>query len=93
MKIYRRWQQNPVESSLLPQKRGPQVQLRRLDLEIEEKIVSCVNIGNNRYEIRAILKSSYFIVVGTTTIYNICKKHGLNKLTCAAKQERRSVGK
>ena len=91
MKIYRRWQQNPVESSLLPQKRGPQFQFRRLDLEIEEKIVSLRKLGNNRYEIREILKSSYSIVVGATTIYNIFKKHGLNKLTCVAKQEHRKI--
>ena len=75
----------------MPQKRGPKFKLRRLDLEIEEKIVSLRKLGNNRYEIREILKSNYSIVFGATTIYNIFKKHGLNKLTYVAKQERRKI--
>ena len=31
-------------------------------------------LANNRYEIREILKSSYSIIVGATTIYNIFKE-------------------
>ena len=40
MKIYHRYKQNPVEQSLIPQKRGPKFRKRRFDLKIEEKIVS-----------------------------------------------------
>ena len=38
MKIYHRYKANPSEYSLLPQKRGPKFQMRRTDLEIENKI-------------------------------------------------------
>jgi hypothetical protein len=40
MKIYHRYKQKPEEQSLIPQKRGPKFKTRRLDLEIEDKIVS-----------------------------------------------------
>ena len=91
MKIYHRYKQNPVEQSLIPQKRGPKFRVRRFDLDIEEKVVSLRKIGNNRYEIREILKSSYLRVPCATTIYNICKRHGLNKLGFKEKEERRKI--
>ena len=91
IKIYHRYKQNPVEQSLIPQKRGPKFRVRRFDLDIEEKIVSLRKLGNNRYEIREILKSSYLRVPCATTIYNVCKKHGLNKLGFNEKEERRKI--
>lgn len=90
MKIYHRFKANPCEYSLLPQKRGPKFQTRRTDLEIENLIKELRMKGNNRYEIRNILiNSGIKLAPSPTTIYNICKKYGLNKLKKTEKQERR----
>jgi len=91
MKIYHRYKLNPVEQSLIPQKRGPKFRERRFDLEIEDKIVFLRKKGNNRYEIRDILKSSHIQVPCATTIYNICKRHGINRLGHKEKRERRKI--
>jgi hypothetical protein len=91
MKIYHRYKQNPVEQSLIPQKRGPKFTTRRFDLDIEEKVVSLRKLGNNRYEIRNILREKYLVAPCATTIYNICKKYGLNKLGQKEKQEKRKI--
>ena len=48
MKLYHRYRQNPIELSLLPQKRGPKFMTRRFDLEIENEILSLRRLGNNR---------------------------------------------
>jgi transposase InsO family protein len=65
--------------------------VKRFDLSIEEEIVSLRKKGNNRYEIREILKSKHLRFPSATTIYNICKKWGLNKLNHNEKQERRKI--
>lgn len=92
MKIYNRYKQNPSIYSLLPQKRGPKFQKRRTDLNIENLIVELRKQGNNRYEIKEILNKKYLEVAPCyTTIYNICKRHGLNKLRKSEKQERRKI--
>lgn len=91
MKIYHRYKANPCEYSLLPQKRGPKFQTRRTDIKIENLITELRKKGNNRYEIRNILRNSGIkLAPSPSTIYNICKRHNLNKLTKSAKQERRS---
>lgn len=92
MKIYHRYKQNPCEYSLLPQKRGPKFQKRRTDLKVENLIIELRKQGNNRYEIKEILsKQELNIAPSPTTIYNICRKHGLNKLRKTEKQERRKI--
>jgi len=91
MKIYHRYKQSPVDMSLLPHKRGPKFKTRRFDLSIEEKVVSLRKLGNNRYEIREILRGENVLVPCATTIYNICKRYGLNKLTKMEKQEKRKI--
>jgi len=60
-------------------------------LEIEEKIVSSQKSGNNRYEIREILRKEYVLFPRATTIYNIFKKYELNKLGRIEKQEKRKI--
>lgn len=90
MKIYHRYKANPCEYSLLPQKRGPKYQVRRTDLKIENMITELRKKGNNRYEIRNILiNSGIKLAPSPTTIYNICRKHNLNKLGKSEKQEKR----
>ena len=91
MKIYNRYNQNPEEQSLIPQKRGPKFKKKRFDLQIEEEIVSLRKRGINRYEIREILKSKHLHFPCATTIYNIYKKYGLNKLGQKEKQEKRKI--
>ena len=90
MKILHRYEQNPSIESLIPQKRGPKYQTRRVDLSIERLIIVLRKKGNNRYEIKEILKRKNIpIAPSYTTIYNICKKYGLNKLKKENKQEKR----
>lgn len=91
MKIYHRYKQHPEAISLIPRKRGPRFKTRRIDLEMEEQIIAHRRLGNNRYEIREILKQNSNFVPCATTIYNICKRHGLNKLHKREKQERRKI--
>jgi transposase InsO family protein len=90
MKVYHRYKANPVESSLVPQKRGPKYKTRRTDVSIEEKVLKHRESGNNRYEIAQLLKFES-IVLSPSTVYNICKRHGLNKLKQKQKQERRKI--
>jgi transposase InsO family protein len=88
MKIYHRYKQNPCIEALLPQKRGPKFSTRRIDLTTEQKVVELRNLGNNRYEISKMLNP---IAISPSTVYNICKKHGLNRLKRPQKQERRKI--
>lgn len=92
MRIYHRYKQNPCEYNLLPQKRGPKFQKRRTDLNVEKLIIELRKQGNSRYEIKEILKQKdYLVAPSPTTIYNICRKHGLNKLRKSEKTERRKI--
>lgn len=91
MKIYHRYQQNGTISSLIPQKRGPKYQTRRTDVRVEQEIIRLRRLGNNRYEIRNILLSKNMLAPSASTIYNLCRKHGLNKLKQPQKQERRKI--
>lgn len=92
MKIYHRFKQNPCQTSLLPQKRGPKFQSRRTDLNTENRIVELRLLGNNKYEIKNILQNeAKTLVPSPTTIYNIFKKHGLNKLNPPQKEEKRKI--
>lgn len=92
MKIYHRYKSNPCPESLLPQKRGPKYQKRRTDLEIEKMIIELRKQGNNRYSIRTMLKKQFFgLAPCETTIYNICRRNNLNRLTKSEKKEKRKI--
>lgn len=91
MKIYHRYKANPCKYSLVPQKRGPKYQKRRTDIAIENLVKQLRQKGNNRYEIRNILLNSGIkLAPSPSTIYNICKRHKLNRLSKVQKSERRS---
>ena len=90
MKIYHRYEANPVESSLIPQKRGPKYKTKRTDLSTEEKVKEYRELGNNRYEIVQMLKEKD-IKISPSTVYNICKRYGLNKLSQPQIRERRKI--
>jgi transposase InsO family protein len=91
MKIYHRYQQQPCPDSLVPRRRGPKYHVRRVDLQTEERVISLRQQGNNRYEIRDMLRQNAIFSPGPTTIYNIGRRHGLNKLKPVQKQERRKI--
>lgn len=92
MKIYHRYQANPCPESLLPQKRGPKYQTRRTDIEVEKMIIELRQLGNNRYNIKQILKKKYAnLAPSETTIYNICKRNNLNRLRKTEKEEKRRI--
>jgi hypothetical protein len=94
-------------SSVLPQKRGPKYTTRRIDLKTEERIIELRKLGNNRYEIYNILKSdinnnidndingnnniTINKIPSPTTIYNVFKRHNLNRLNKEEKQEKRKI--
>ena len=90
MKVYHRYKANPVESMLVPQKRGPKYKTRRTDLSIEKKVLHFRDFGNNRYEIVQLLKSEK-IEISPSTVYNICKRYGVNKLKQEQKDEKRRI--
>lgn len=79
-------------SSLLPQKRGPRFKTRRTPSEIEELVLTERKKGCNKYEINLSLK---LILKAETpspsTIYNICKRHGKNKMNVKMKEEKRRI--
>jgi len=90
MRIYHRYQANPVPASLVPQRRGPKYKTRRTDLAIENIVIELRKLGNNRYEIVEILQTKN-ILISASTVYNICRRYGLNKLSTQAKQERKQI--
>lgn len=92
MKIYHRYNANPCPEALLPQKRGPKFQKRRTDIKIEREIIELRKLGNNRFEIKQILKKKHSILAPSeTTIYNICKRNNLNRLKKREKEEKRRI--
>lgn len=91
MKIYNRYKQNPKPESLIPQKRGPKYKTIRTDLRIEEKVEELRKLGNNRYEIALMLATKENVKISPSTVYNICKRRGLNVLTESQREERRKI--
>jgi hypothetical protein len=81
MKIYHRYKANPCEDSLIPQKRGPKFKTRRIDINVENEIIALRKKGNDIYSIRkSLIDSKFNIVPCPATIYNICKRHNLDKI-------------
>ncbi|MDR0968060.1 MAG: integrase core domain-containing protein [Holosporaceae bacterium] len=60
-------------------------------MSIEAEIIRLRELGNNRYEIKEILRSKDLLAPSATTIYNICRRHGLNRLNQSQKQEKRKI--
>jgi hypothetical protein len=67
MKIYRRHRQDPSPGSPVPQRRGPKYRTRRAGLQTEERTVNLRRQGNNRCEIRDILRENAISVPGPTS--------------------------
>jgi transposase InsO family protein len=80
-KYYNRYLQNPIDASLVPQKRGPRWKRLRTPPAIEAKIVEQRQLGLNRYEIHSYLRETIDAPPSLSTIYRLVRRHGLNRLT------------
>ena len=92
LKYYNRYKQSGNKNDLLPQKRGPKWKSRRFIPFIENKVIALREKGNNRYEIVSILKPELKqFTPSPSGVYNILKRHGLNRLKPKMKQEKRKI--
>ncbi len=92
LKYYARYRQSGNVVSLLPAKRGPKWRTRRTCPQIEAQVLKARAQGNNRYEIHLILQAK----LGQNTpspscIYQIFKRHGVNRLRPAMQEEKRRI--
>jgi len=91
-KYYHRFLNEPFDTSLLPQKRGPRWKTRRPHPLIERRVLEQRELGNNRYEIHAILKPKLEKYTPSPSgVYNILKRNGVNKRTKKMKETKRSI--
>lgn len=95
-KYYRRYKESgEQEEALLPRKRSPGALKRTFfEKEIEEKVIGYRHLGMDRYMIRKILadeNNSGGRVPSSSTIYRICCRYGLGRLTKAAQEEKRRI--
>ena len=93
LKYYGRYRQSGKSWDLLPQKRGPKYKTRRPCEKLEQKVIDLRKLGNNKYEIAAMLKEqkdSNF-KPSPSGVYNICKRYGLNRLRPQMKKEKRRI--
>ena len=91
LKYYNRYRQSHLDKlALLPQQRGPRFSTRRPDPAIENQVLSLRLQGFNRYEIHVKLKAKLKDRTPSYSgIYNIFKRHNLNRLNKAMKQEKK----
>jgi transposase InsO family protein len=92
LKYYNRFKQNGNPEDLLPRKRGPKWKSRRPIPFIETKVIDLREKGLNRYEIvhilKPILKSN---TPSPSGVYNIFKRHNLNRLRPVMKKNKRRI--
>jgi transposase InsO family protein len=92
LKYYNRFKQSGDERDLLPRKRGPKWKSRRPLPIVETKVVELRKKGLNRYEIVCILKPTLKKSTPSPSgMYNIIKRHGLNRLGPTEKKKRRRI--
>ena len=92
LKYFHRYKAEGTSASLMPQKRGPKWKTRRPLPFIEQCVIKERDRGNNRYEIHAILKGRLKKHTPSPSgIYNICKRHNLNRLKPAMKTSKRRI--
>lgn len=91
-KYYNRFKQSGADAALLPQKRGPKWKTRRAAPEIEELVLAHRQRGMNRYEICHVLKPSLKDATPSASgVYNILKRHKMNRLTVPMQEEKRRI--
>ncbi len=92
LKYYNRFKQSGKEKDLLPRKRGPKWKSRRFLPFIENKVKALREKGNNRYEIVSILKPELKqFTPSPSGVYNILKRHGMNRLKPKMKEKKRKI--
>ena len=92
LKYYNRYKQSGNREDLLPQKRGPKWKTRRPIPYIENKVVALRENGLNRYDIVHILKPQLKKNTPSPSgVYNIFKRHGINRLRPPMKQNKRRI--
>lgn len=92
LKYYNRFKQSGRDIDLLPAKRGPKYKTRRPAKFIENKVIEIREKGINRYEIVNILKPRLKkFTPSPSGVYNIIKRHGLNRLKPKMKQNKRRI--
>ena len=92
LKYYNRFKQSGKPTDLLPRKRGPKWKSRRPLPYIENKVVTLRENGLNRYEIVHILKPRLKMHTPSPSgVYNIFKRHGLNRLRPPMKKNKRRI--
>ena len=91
-KYYNRYLQSGDEEDLLPRKRGPRWKTRRIVPEIEERIIEQRHKGLNRYEIVIVLRGDLGEKTPSASgVYQVLRRHGLNRLRGRMKQEKRKI--
>lgn len=92
LKYYNRFKVTGDLSSVLPGRRGPKWKTRRTLPFIEQKVLAQRAKGNNRYEIFNILHP--LLKTHTpkpSTIYRICQRNGMNRLTAPMKHAKQRI--
>lgn len=92
LKYYNRYKQSGQSIDLLPAKRGPKYKTRRPLPFIENKVIELRKKGNSKYEIVNILKPTLTkFTPSASGVYNIFKRHELNRLTPVIKASKRKI--
>lgn len=93
LKYYGRYKNSSGdEQSLLPGKRGPKYESRRTPKEIEALVLREREKGCNKYEINQILQAKLKDKTpAVSTIYQILKRYGKNRLSPPMKEEKRRI--
>ncbi len=92
LKYYNRFKQSGSDQDLLPGKRGPRWKTRRPLPYVENKVKELRLQGMNRYEIVNVLKPKLKKSTPSASgVYNILKRHDLNRLKPKMKENRRRI--
>lgn len=93
---YNRYRESGKDlSALLPQKRGPKNNhYRYFKKEIHEQVIQFRKQGADRYQIKELIRAKYpelERIPSASTIYSICRRHGLGKLRKQHQEEKRRI--
>jgi transposase InsO family protein len=93
LKYYGRYRQSGKVWDLSPQKRGPKFKSRWPSEELENKVIELRKRGNNKYEIASIISAQKDNIFkpSASGVYNVLKRHGLNRLRPEIKEEKRRI--
>ncbi len=92
LKYYARYKESGDLELLLPGKRGPKYKTRRTPKDIEQLVLIERAKGCNKHEINFILKTKLKDnTPAPSTIYNILKRYGKNKLTVKMQETKRRI--